>query len=132
MTKYIVTIEFRYLDSPKYNGACTHRSKTITVGIYDDFDNACINGNKALEDLEKRFKLHVFPNGIKAPKERFSKNGGPFGTKKTLITDIAYLKTPFNFFAKIDALDFNSLNDTIDEVVKAVKTYKEYKRTLNI
>lgn len=128
MEKYLVIIEFRYSGVPKgeYDGGS--RSKKITIGVYDDFGEACLNGNQALEVLESRFELHTFPTGNKAMKERFSKNGGCFGNKKDLITNLAYLKTPFEFFAQITTLKYSSLNETVDEVVDSVKRYREYKK----
>ena len=129
MEKFLVNIEFRYSDAPKDERYSTIKNKTITIGVYDDFDEACKNGNIALEHLESRFKLHVFPSGAKASKERFSKKGGCFGSKKTLISDIAYLKTPFRFFAKITTLKHDPVKSTIDSVLESVDRYREYKKT---
>jgi len=126
--KHLVTIEFRYSDAPRHEEDYTSRTKKVTIGVYDDFDEACKNGNALLEKLEGKFDLHVFPNGKgKAQKERFSKNGGCFGSKKNLITNLAYLKTPFDFFAKITTLKYDSIDESIDEVVESVKRYRDYK-----
>jgi hypothetical protein len=127
MKKYVVTIEFRYSSVPDGIGS-THRSKTITLGVFDVFDDACASGNQALEHLESRFELHQFPQGHYAPRERFSKNGGCFGYPKTLITNLAYLKTPFVFYAKIDTLNYESLADAVDGVIESVKNYREFGR----
>lgn len=86
MEKFLLTIEFRYKEVPKSDIFSAHKSKTITIGVFDDFDTACIEGNKLLVNLESKFPLHVFPNGRGvAKKERFSKNGGCFGSKKILL-----------------------------------------------
>jgi hypothetical protein len=128
MEKYLVTIEFRYTEVPKSENYSEHKSKTITVGVFDDFDNACLEGNKLLENLEDKFPLHVFPNGRgDAKKERFSKNGGCFGSKKTLVTNLAYLKTPFEFYAKIETLKIDDIENTINSVVESIKKHREYK-----
>jgi hypothetical protein len=127
MEKYLLTIEFRYEDAPRHEDDYTSRNKKVTIGVYDDFTTACIEGNKLMEGLESRFDLHVFPSGIKATKERFSKNGGCFGGKHDLITDMAYLKTPFRFFAKITALKYGDINDIIDDIVSSSRRYREYK-----
>jgi len=37
------------------------KTKTATIGVYDDFDDACKSGNKLLEEMESKFELHVFP-----------------------------------------------------------------------
>lgn len=129
--KYLVTIEFRYSDAPKTEDGCTLQSKTVTIGVYDNFDEACLKGNALLEKLESKFDIHTFPNGSKAKKNRFSKNGGCFGSKKDLVTNLAYLKTPFEFYAKIKTLKYSSIDESIDEVVESVKRYKSYKSTLS-
>ena len=131
MEKHLVTIEFRYREVPKSEIYSEYRSKTITIGVFDDFEDACKKGNKLMETLESKFPLHVFPNGKgTAKKERFSKNGGCFNSKRDLITNLAYLKTPFEFYAKIKTLKLNNIEKTIEDVVDSIKKYKEY-RLLN-
>jgi len=77
--------------------------------------------------LESKFDLHIFPNGKgTAKRERFSRNGGCFGSKKNLITNLAYLKTPFQFFAKITTLKYDVIDNVIEEVTDSVKMYKEF------
>ena len=122
MKKYLVTIEYRYTSKRTYeSGGNMHLNKTITIGVFDDFDTACVEGNKALEVLESKFSIHTYPDGRTAKKERFSKNGGCFGSKNTLVTDLAYLKTPFSFFAKITTLNFESVEDSVNEVLNDLK-----------
>jgi hypothetical protein len=123
MTKELVTIEFRYHDKPISEDFSGSKTKTITIGVFDTFDEAIIEGNKALEVFEKRFKLNTAWN----KKERFSKNGGCFGTANRLISDLAYLQTPFSFFAKITKLTYDDVEQTITEVLEAGKRYKEHK-----
>jgi hypothetical protein len=130
MTKELVTIEFRYADAPKGDWDSTHNSKTVTIGVFDTFEEACIEGNKYLERLESKFPLHVFPDGRNAAKDRFSKNGGCFGGKKNLITDLAYLKTPFVFYAKITTLKYADFDETMNELTEARKRYIAYKKVL--
>lgn len=50
--KFLLTIEFRYDKAPKFDSDFTCMSKTITIGVFDNFDDAAINGNKALEIFE--------------------------------------------------------------------------------
>ena len=119
--KYLVTIEFRYLDAPKHDHDFSHNTKTITIGVFDNFEDACNSGNKVLEnDFESRFELNKNWNR----KERFSKN-------KTLITDLAYLKTPFVFFAEITKLNHSPIEKMIDNVIEARNRYKDYKLNEN-
>ena len=127
MEKYLVKIEFRYSDAPETEDGSTSRNKMVTIGVYDTFEDACLNGNNMLETLESKFELHQFPDGRKASKERFSKNGGCFGGKNTLITDLAYLKTPFEFYAKIETLKYNTIDEAIEDVVNSSKRYRNYK-----
>lgn len=130
MEKYLVTIEFRYSKAPTSEWQSTHGNKKVTIGVYDTFDDACLNGNDLLEKLESKFDLHTFPSGIKAKRKRFSKNGGCFGSKNTLVTQLAYLKTPFEFYASITTLRHSPIDESIDEVVESVKKYREYKLKL--
>lgn len=120
--KYLVTIEFRYSDAPGYSG-----KNKVTIGVYDDFEDACIAGNQLMAKLESKFPLHEYPDGRKAGMERFSKHGGPFGTKKDLISNRAYLKTPFDFYAKITTLRYSEVDNAIENAVAAGKRYKEWK-----
>lgn len=121
MTKELVTIEFRYMDNTGYG------NKKITVGVFDTLDEAIIEGNKVLEIFENKFKLHVFPKGYSAAKERFSKSGGCFGSANRLITNLAYLQTPFGFYAQIKTLKYGDVEQTISDVLEAIERYKIYK-----
>ena len=125
MTKELLTIEFRYHDKPKNEAFSGHETKRITIGIYDTLDEAIVEGNKALEVFEKHFKLNTAWN----KKDRFSKNGGPFGYPNRLITPLAYLQTPFDFYTKITQLTYADVDETISEVLKALERYKEYKKS---
>lgn len=119
MKRYLVTIEFRYKDAPKFERDSEHKSKTATIGVFESFSDACAAGNRQLERLEDIFPLHVFPDGRKAERDRFSKNGGPFGTKKNLVTNSAYLKTPFEFYAKITELQYIDTEEMVNMVLEA-------------
>ena len=128
MEKYLVTIEFRYSDAPETEDERgTSKTKMVTIGIYDTFEDACQNGNNLLEVLESKFELHQFPDGRKASTRRFSKNGGCFRSKNTLVTNSAYLKTPFEFYAKIETLKYSPIDEVIESVVNASRRYMNYK-----
>ena len=128
MEKYLVTIRFTYNDAPKdeFEGVC--KSKPITIGLYDTQSDAITNGNKALEKFEKYFPLN--PNWN--VKERFSNNGGPFGEPVYLITNTAWIITPFALSANITVLDYQDVEETINNVIDAQKRYKKYKDNLKI
>lgn len=127
MEKYLVRIEFRYSDAPETEYGSTSKTKMVTIGVYDTFEDACQNGNNLLEVLESKFELHKFPDGRKASKKRFSKNGGCFGSKNTLVTNLAYLKTPFEFYANIETLKYSPIDGVIEDVVSASKRYRSHK-----
>jgi len=123
MEKHLLTIEFRYSDAPKTEDGSTYENKTITLGVFDTFDEAAIEGNKAMEVFEKHFKLNTHWNR----RDRFSKNGGCFGYPNRLITPLAYLQTPFDFYAKITTLKYEDVEQTILSVLEATKRYRNYK-----
>ena len=123
MRKYLVTIRFTYNDAPKDEFLSGYTQKTITIGVYDTQNEAITNGNKTLEKFEKYFPLNHNWN----VKERFSNNGGPFGEPKHLVTNTAWIITPFSLVAEITVLDFQDVEETIYKVLDAQKRYKEYK-----
>ena len=124
MRKYLVTIRFTYNDAPKDDFFSGYTQKTITIGVYDTENEAITNGNKALEVFEKRFPLNPHWN----VKERFSKNGGPFGDPKHFVTNTAWIITPFALSANITVLDYMDVEATINNVLEAQKRYKKYKK----
>jgi len=127
MTKELVTMEFRYTDAPKDGYLGDHKTKTITIGVCDTLEEAIFKGNAAIEILESKFPLHKFPDGRSAQKERFSKNGGCFGYPNKLVTNMAYLTTPFEFYAKITTLKYDDIEQSITDVLESVKRYRAFK-----
>lgn len=122
--KHLVTIEFRYTTKfiNEYEETENKdKNKTITIGLFDTLEEAIIEGNKSLEVLESHFPLHTYPSGDKAKKSRFCKNY-IFGQPNKLVTNLAYLKTPFRFFAKIQTLYYANTNDAILSVLSELKT----------
>jgi hypothetical protein len=119
---YLVDLELRYTDKPRNgNDYADHVSKTITVGIFDTYEEAVQAGNAMLEaELESRFPLNK--NYMK--KNRFGEN-----YTKYLISDLAYLTTPFSFFSHIKKLELGSVGAAIEEAVKAVNRYREWKKS---
>ena len=118
MNKFLVTIEFRYVgnSSIRHWIKDSHISDKYTIGVYETFEEACTNGNKALESLESKFKLcHKNSHN-----ERFSKYGGAFNRPNTLVTNSGYLKTPFEFYAKIETLHEFEFENTIEKVLNSM------------
>ena len=121
MDKYLVTIEFRYSDAPANDSefASTAKSTTVTIGVFDSLDVACVEGNKQLVVLESKFKLNPHYNR----RERFTPS-------MRLITDLGYLQTPFSFFAKIDTMRYTEISDVVDSLLSSVKRYAQYKKNM--
>lgn len=123
MEKWLVQIEFRYIDrsDEKYHNGYKQVNDTITLGVFDTFKDACDCGNLALENsFESRFELNKNWN----KKERFGIGNGPFDTNTTLISELAYLKTPFSFFAKITKLKYDNIEEAINEAIEGPKRAK--------
>jgi hypothetical protein len=118
---YSVDLGLRYCDEPR-NGSdyASNVSKTITIGIYETYEEAVRAGNSMLQsELESKFPLNKNWN----KKDRFGET-----YKEYLISDLAYLTTPFSFFAHINKLNLGSVSDAIDEAVNAEKRYAEWKK----
>lgn len=114
MEKYLVAVDFRYNGKPDKIG-CTTYSKTLTIGIYNSFDDAIESGNKFLEYMESIFNLRH------SKRDRFGKTNGPFRDKTTLISNLGYLKTPFVFYAKITTLNFADQGEFIAGILSELK-----------
>jgi len=126
MKKYLLNIEFRYSKVPEKEFLHSSTSDTITIGVYDSFNEACERGNKTLELLERKFPLHVFPNGTVAPRQRLSENGGAYGSRKWLISNLGYIKTPFTFYIKITTLTYDDIDYKVDQIVRDTKEYMKW------
>ena len=120
MVKHLLTVEFRYCDAPKYEHDHQCINKTITIGIADTLEEAVIEGNKVLNILAEHFEVR--------PDDKFSTNGY-FGLPERLVTNTCYPTKRVQYFAKIETLNFDSLNETIDETFKAYDRYKEFKNS---
>ena len=120
MDKYLVTLEFRYNDAPTGSRGYSSRITTVTVGVFDNIETACDEGNKQLEILEAKFELN--PNWM--VKERLS-------PRNRLVTNIAYLRTPFDFYAQVTTLRYLNTEETIENVLTSIERYKNYQETID-
>lgn len=120
--KYSVDIELRYSDAPMGEGDRARQiSKTITLGIYDTYEEAVRAGNHMLEtELESKFPLNKNWN----KKSRFGEQ-----YTKYLISDLAYLTTPFSFFAHINKLEISPVSEAIEAALSAETRYREWKKS---
>ena len=110
MTKELLTIEFRYhaKSTGEYDGG--YRNKTVTIGIFDTLEEAIEEGNKALKVLSERFEVRA--------DDKF-KLKYLFGNPKRLVTNTCYPTNGVEYFAKIDMLKFDDLNEVVNETFKA-------------
>lgn len=119
MTKELLTVEFRYLDEPKYRSSSEYISKIITIGIYDSLEEAIEKGNETLKNLSKyfevrdddKFKLHHL-----------------FGSPKRMVTNCCYPTKNIQYFAKITTLKYDDLIETVEETFKACTRHVEYRK----
>jgi hypothetical protein len=115
MKKELLNVEFRYqyFDSI---GERQHKTKTITIGIYDTLEEAVAAGNKTLETLAKTFEVR--------PDDKF-KVKGLFGFPDRLVTNCCYPTKGVQFFAHIESLVFedagDDLNMHINEIFNLIK-----------
>ena len=117
MSKELLSIEFRYSNIPDSIGS-TYRNKLITIGIYDTLEEAVKIGNKLLtEVLSKYFQVRK--------NDRFSVNGF-LGSPERLVSNCCYPTKGVTYFAKITKLDFDNLEDTINNIFDSTDKYIEY------
>jgi hypothetical protein len=118
MEKEMLRIEFRYNDKPASEHSGGYKSKTITIGIFETLEEAIREGNKTLDILSKTFEVRS--------DDKF-KLKHLFGSPKRLVTNCSYPTKGIQYFAKIEKLNFNDLQETIKETFKAFERYKKYK-----
>ena len=114
--KEILTLEFRYFDV-RENGK-PFKSKTICLGIFDNFEDAVNIGNEVLEEiLEKQFSLM---NIVFLKKDKLSKKNRSISN--SILISRGYLKCHFAFYLKIETLEFSDVEQTVLEVLKTFNT----------
>lgn len=119
MNKYLVTIEFRYRGVR--NNEPDSKCITKTIGIFGTKEEAYNEANKIFPELEKRWKLNPNYN----IKERFKKRSF------NIISNLAYIKTPFNFFVKVTELHMvEDINEELDIVLADIDNYINLKEEL--
>lgn len=120
MDKHLLTVEFRYCDAPEGEYGTEYKNKTITIGIADTLEEAVLEGNKVLNILAEHFEVR--------PEDKFSTKGF-FGKPKRLATNTCYPTKGVQYFAKIETLKFDSLNETIGETFKASDRYRKFRNS---
>lgn len=111
MKKYLLTFEFRYESVPVHEDAGGHKTKTVTVGIYDNIEDAVVHGNNALQSVSPLFDI----------RDKF-KVKGLWGLPDKLVTN-TFTKDRVHFFAKITVLDFSNLQAIATTAIKERKDF---------
>lgn len=119
--QYLTTVEFRYYDAPKYSedDSAQHLTKIVTLGVFDNKEDANTSGNKFLEVLETKYKLN--------PNYNVKQRLGVGRYNSNLIADLGYIQTPFSFFLKITELKYQDFEQSITDVTEAIKRYRQFK-----
>jgi hypothetical protein len=105
MNKELLTIEFRTY------GAI---SKTTTIGIFDNLEEAIKKGNEVITELARYFEVRA--------DDKF-KIRGLFGNPERLVTNCCYPTQGIEYFAKITKLEFTTIEETINDIVKRKNKY---------
>lgn len=114
-TKELLTVEFRYSDAPHSGAESTFRSKTITIGIYGNIEDAVYEGNKILDILSNTYEV----------REKF-KVKGLFGQPDRLVSNCCYPTKGIQYFANITSMEFSNIEDIISETLNAYTRYENY------
>lgn len=62
MEKYLVAIEFRYSDAPRYEDDYTNKNKEITIGMFDNFEPCTYSDNGK---LYRHFSFYTCEKALK-------------------------------------------------------------------
>ncbi len=116
MKKELLTIEFRYSDSPLIDGY-VYRRKRITIGIFDTIEEAVKRGNEMLQELSKQFEVRS--------SDKFAVHG-LFGSPDRLVSNCCYPTNGVSYFAKIVTLDFADLDTAIKEAFETTARRRKY------
>ena len=117
MSQYLLTIEFIYSDEANSYDS-TDRVEKNTVGVYWTIEEALKGADSICEALESRFPLNENYN----TKQRLNK-------RLRLMSNLGYIRTPFDFYLKIETLTYKPIDKAIEDVIGAQERYIKYKQT---
>mgnify|MGYP003427497216 FL=1 len=115
--KELLTVEFRYDDVNVMKSEVDYKNRTVTIGIYDSFDEAITEGNKALDKLYAFIKFDS--------SDRFVKNH-LWGTPRRLVCSHRY-----DVFVKITQLKFEDIELFAAEVRNSSRRVYEFHKLNN-
>lgn len=119
MNKELLTIKFEYYDVPKWNRDSGSTEKTITIGIFDTFEEAAAAGNEAISTLSELLGAEN--------KDRLSKYGF-FGNPVRSVSNYSHRARKILYRVEITPLVFDDLHDMVKEAFEARKRYQAFKR----
>lgn len=119
MDKALLTIEFEYYDIPKWDRDSGDTKKTITIGIFDTFEDAAAAGNEAIKTLSELLGSEN--------RERFTKHG-VLGFPTWSVSNYFCRSRNVHYRAEITPLVFGDLTDMVKEAFEARKRYQEFKK----
>lgn len=118
-TKELLTVEFRYSDTPEgYFDGTKPVNRTIAIGIYDTLNDAVKAGNETLKKLSEHFEVRS--------DDQF-KAKCPWGLSGRLVTNTCYPTKGVSYFAKITKLSFDDLEATVLEAFQSAERHRKYK-----
>lgn len=112
MEKYLLTFELRYTSLNTYKDDLKYNFNTITLGVFDDYKEACKQGNLLLDKLDSKYEKH--PCGRRSLSENCYLVG-------------RYHKVPFDYFLKIESLKFKCYENEIDKAIEGIKEYRNWR-----
>ena len=116
-SRELLTVEFRYTDKRQDENDVAYLSKKITIGIYDTIEQAVKAGNEVLNVLSKTFEIRK--------DDRFKMNG-LFGFPDRLVSNCCYPTKGIQYFAKIEKLVTQNIEEVISEAFVAAERYREF------
>lgn len=119
MNKELLTIKFEYYDVPKWDMDSGNTERTITIGIFDTFEEAVAAGNKAVKTLSELLGVEN--------KDRFTKYG-LLGFPTRSVCNYFCRSGNILYRAEITPLVFDDLRDMVKEAFEARKRYQAFKK----
>lgn len=118
MNKELLTIKFEYYDVPKWYRDSGSTERTITIGIFDTFEEAAAAGNEAISTLSELLGAEN--------KDRLS--NGLLGNPVRSVSNYSHRARKILYRVEITPLVFDDLHDMVKEAFEARKRYQAFKK----
>ena len=116
MKKYLLDVEFRYRVVPRGEFCSDSESKKVTIGVFDDLDEAINKGNEVVTKLEKDGK---FSFGDKFKKIDYS------GRHTNLVCDF-FQKHKVEVFIHLETLHYDDLDEVMTNAFSSQEKYNKW------